>query len=135
MKYFDKPVYYLQRNDFDDNGNIIVPELRNKKVIIMLQANYCGHCTTAKPDFYRAAKHLKELENNGGTSYKDRIVFATIQADGKEEGEKELNELLGLIKPGFIGFPDYVMYVNGKRSNDSGPPGRDFNNIINYVMS
>ncbi len=45
QKYFEKPVYYLQRNDFDDNGNLIVPELRNKKVIIMIQANYCGHCT------------------------------------------------------------------------------------------
>ncbi len=37
QKYFEKPVYYLQRNDFDDNGNLIVPELRNKKVIIMIQ--------------------------------------------------------------------------------------------------
>ncbi len=32
----------------------------------------------------------KELEKNGGTSYKNKVVFATIQADGDEEGEKEL---------------------------------------------
>ncbi len=75
-----KPVYYLQRNDFDDNGNLIVPELRNKKVIIMIQANYCGHCTHAKGDYYKAAKYIKELEKNGGTSYKNKVVFATISS-------------------------------------------------------
>ncbi len=28
QKYFEKPVYYLQRNDFDDNGNLIVPDIK-----------------------------------------------------------------------------------------------------------
>lgn len=134
QKYFEKPVYYLQRNDFDDNGNLIVPELRNKKVIIMIQANYCGHCTNAKGDYYKAAKYIKELEKNGGTSYQNKVVFATIQADGEEDGEKELNQILDKIKPTFVGFPDYVLYVNGKRIEDNGPPGRNFNNIVNYVM-
>jgi thiol-disulfide isomerase/thioredoxin len=133
-KYFEKPVYYLQRSDFDDNGNLVVPELRDKKVVVMIQANYCGHCTNAKADYFKAAKYFKDLEQNGGTSYKGRVVFATIQADGNQRGEKELNDLLGHIKPGFVGFPDYVLYVNGKRLEDNGPPGRNYHNIINYVM-
>ncbi len=31
----------------------------------MIQANYCGHCTNAKGDYYKAAKYIKELEKNG----------------------------------------------------------------------
>ncbi len=42
-------------------SNLIVPELRNKKVIIMIQANYCGHCTNAKGDYYKAAKYHKRI--------------------------------------------------------------------------
>jgi|SRR3981189_2430926 thiol-disulfide isomerase/thioredoxin len=133
-KFFEKPVFYLQRDDFDDNGNLITPTLRNKKVVIMLQANYCGHCTNAKADYYRAAKHFEQLKMNGGTSVQDRVIFATIQADGEERGERELGDLLEKIKPGFRGFPDYVLYVNGRRANNRSPAGRDFNNIINYVL-
>ncbi len=77
----------------------------------MIQANYCGHCTNAKGDYYKAAKYIKELEKNGGTSYKNKVVFATIQADGDEEGEKELNQILDKIKPTFVGFPDYVLML------------------------
>ncbi len=69
-----------------------------------------------------------------GTSYKNKVVFATIQADGDEEGEKELNQILDKINQHLFGFPDYVLYVNGKRIEDDGPPGRNFNNIVNYVM-
>ncbi len=89
QKYFEKPVYYLQRNDFDDNGNLIVPELRNKKVIIMIQANYCGHCTNAKGDYISSKVHKKRKKWRN--TYKNK-VYLHIQADGDEEGEKELNQ-------------------------------------------
>ncbi len=46
-----------------------------------------------KGEYYKAAKYIKELEKNGGTSYKNKVVFATIQADGDEEGENELNQI------------------------------------------
>lgn len=126
-KFFERPVYYLQRSDFDENGNLVEPFLRNKKVIIMIQSNNCGHCTNAKPAFLEAAKFVSQRDPN--------VVFATIQADGKERGEQELNELLGQIKPDFRGFPDYVLYLNGRRYDSNGPPGRDSRSIINYVLS
>jgi thiol-disulfide isomerase/thioredoxin len=134
MDYFDLPVYYLQRSDFDDNGYLTNPKLKNKKVIVMLQANYCGWCKKAKPDFLEAAKHVHQLEQNGGTLESQKVVFTTIQADGDQPGESELNEIIGRIKPDFKGFPDYVLFVNGKPSNNNGPLGRDSNNIINYVF-
>ncbi len=46
----------------------------------------------------------------------------TIQADGDEEERKELNQILDKIKPTFVGFPDYVLYVNGKRIEERWTP-------------
>ena len=136
-KFMDLPVWYLQRTDFDNDGNLINPLLRNKKVLVMLQANYCGYCTQAKPDFQRVAAQIIELAKGNGdpNSVKAKqLVFATIQADGNEPGEKEIMDIMDKIKPDFQGFPDYVYYINGRRRHDAGPNGRDANHLINYVM-
>jgi thiol-disulfide isomerase/thioredoxin len=105
MKYLNDPVVYLQESDFDENGNLINPNIpKDKPVVIMIQAVFCGYCTEAKPAFQKYA------DNNKG-----KIFCATIQGDGKEKGEKELSSKLKLIKPGFRGYPDYVKYKGGKR--------------------
>ena len=49
--YLTKPIAYLTIKDFDSNGNLINPKLKDGKVIIMIQANFCGYCTIAKPAF------------------------------------------------------------------------------------
>lgn len=116
------PIVYLQRSDFDSNGKLIHQYFKNKKTLVMLQANYCGFCTKAKPDFIRAAKIL----NN-------KVVFATAQLDGSVDGEKEIEEILYKIKPGFQGFPDYVLFENGIPRKDNGPDGRDVNSLIKFV--
>ena len=51
MMYLNK-VAYLQDSDFDIKGNIInknIPD--NIPIVIMLQAEFCGYCTKAKPAF------------------------------------------------------------------------------------
>ena len=104
MSYLNKPVAYLVNDDFDADGNIVNNQVpKDKPVLVMLQANFCGHCTTAKPAF-------QELANK----HHDTIFFATIQADGKEPGEAELGKRLSSIVPGFRGFPEYVLFKNGK---------------------
>lgn len=125
MSFMDFPVYYLQRSDFDDAGDITHPFLKDKKVLVMLQANFCGYCTSAKPDFQRLAQVTEKRE--------PRIICATVQADGNAT-EKQVMELIDRIKPDFKGFPDYVVYINGKRRHDNGPKGRDMNSLSNYIM-
>lgn len=122
-KYLNNPVAYLQDSDFDSNGNIKNPVILNsgKPVVIMIQANFCGYCTQAKPDF-----------QNFADKNRNKVFCATIQGDGNEPGEKELSKRIDSIKPGFQGFPDYVLYRNGRRV-DKEINGRDVKNLENFV--
>ena len=104
MSYLNKPVAYLVDSDFDDDGNLINPEIpKDIPVLVMVQANFCGHCTHAKPSF-------QELAENS----KGEIFAVTIQGDGNEPGEEELSSRISKIIPEFRGFPEYVLFKNGK---------------------
>jgi thiol-disulfide isomerase/thioredoxin len=121
--FLTKPIAYLTINDFDSNGNIVNPKLKNGKVIIMIQANFCGYCTIAKPAF-------QELANQNQSNF----ICVTIQGDGKEKGEKELNDMIKKIDPTFRGFPSYVGYKNGKYvKSHSG--GRNKENLFAFAQS
>jgi len=120
--FLTKPIAYLTINDFDSNGNIVNPKLKNGKVIIMIQANFCGYCTIAKPAF-------QELANQNQSNF----ICVTIQGDGKETGEKELNDMIKKIDPTFRGFPGYVGYKNGKyvKSHSGGRSVQELENFAN----
>ena len=106
-KFLNRPIAYLQDFDFNAKGDLVNPNIpKDKPVIIMIQANFCGHCTVAKPAFSQFAS-----KNNG------RVFCATIQGDGQVEGESELGKRLEVIHPGFRGFPGYVKYQNCMRSS------------------
>lgn len=102
-KFLNKPVGYLQVTDFDASGNLVNAQLpKDRNILLMIQANFCGFCTQAKPAF-------QDLANEG------EILCMTIQADGEEKGEKELGQMLDKLDSSFRGFPHYVLYRGGKR--------------------
>lgn len=106
MEFLEYPVRYLQRSDFDDEGNIINQEILSsgKNTVIMMQAEFCGWCTKAKPAYQEF-----------GNQYADQMFVTTTQSDGDIEGEKELGTILKKIDPKFRGFPSYVLYgADGK---------------------
>ena len=99
-----KPIYYLEPQDIDDNGNLSHPFLQDKTVVCMIQANFCGYCTEAKPAFQAFA------ENNPD------VVCVTIQGDS--EAKEQLSNKIQAIKNGtFQGYPDYALFKNGKKVN------------------
>jgi len=108
------PVAYLDNNDFQEeklpNGKIehklVLPNNihNDKDVVVMLQTSWCPHCTSAKPAFQKFAKQ-----------YEKEIFCATIQADGDTDEEKKLGKRIEKIVPGFRGFPEYCLFVKGKR--------------------
>ncbi len=106
MEYMTKPVAYLDSSDFDDEGNIINKDIpqNDKPVFIMIQANFCGYCRIAKPDFQ------KFCENNV-----DKFFCASIQADSNEQLVKDLQPKIGKIYPNLMGFPSYMLYYKGKK--------------------
>lgn len=103
-KYLEFPVAYLETTDFDEQGNIINPSIpTNLPVVVMAQATWCPHCTTAKPAF-------QEFVNK----HQGKVFVGTMQADGDRPGEKGLSDLVSKINPKFRGFPEYLLFVNGK---------------------
>ena len=121
MKFLQKPIIYLEDNDFDSEGNIANQQLKtNKPVFIFIQANFCGYCTQAKPDFQTLAE-----------KYQNKYIFATIQGDSELEETKKIMKKLDKIYPNFMGFPSYIIYHNGRRIIYE--EGRDFDSMETFL--
>lgn len=123
----EEPVIYLQEADFNDKGLLDNPYFKDKKVVILLQANYCGYCTEVKPMFQKAADIFKKRTDE------PKVVFATIQADGEEKGESELSPKLTMMKPDFVGFPDFLKFYKNSWLRDE-VPERTVSSIIEYAL-
>ena len=128
MKSLIRPVGYLENKDFDDEGNIINEELmaQRKPIFIMIQANFCGHCTVSKPDFQAFAE-----------KYQDIITCCTIQGDSPRD--QELAQKIRSIYPGFRGFPSYIAFgdlyrkPNERQIVDVGRSMQDFEKFFGLI--
>lgn len=88
-------VLYLEGQDIKDDGSLMPHVGKGKPVLLMVQANYCGHCVNAKPEFQ---KMVSALSN---------VVIATIQSDGDENDKlasKKLGSKKGQGVPCYMGF-------------------------------
>jgi thiol-disulfide isomerase/thioredoxin len=101
MSYLLSPVLYLEAKDF--NSNLDLKHFKNKTCVVMVQANFCGHCTSAKPHFQKFA------EKN-----KPNVVCLTIEGDDNTPETEKLLNLVKKLKPSFGGFPDYLLFKNNK---------------------
>ena len=124
MKYLNKPVAYLVDSDFDANGNLSNPQIpKDKPVLLMIQADFCGHCTRAKPAYQEFADKNK-----------NKVFVATIQADGQEKGEEDgIGKRVEVLDSSFQGFPHYMLFWKGKRITHNG--GRGVSDLEEFVNS
>lgn len=113
------PIMYLERSDFTSDGNL-VPALRKIPIFVMFQADFCGHCKTAKPAFQR-------LANEG------LIKCMTVQGDGERKSERDIVPMLPTIYPGFQGYPSYMLFINGRKIPYNG--NRDLNSMRTFILS
>lgn len=119
--YFNKNVAYLENQDFDASGKLINSDIPSGvPVVVYTQASWCPNCTNAKPAFQAFAD-----------KHKNAVFCATIQSDGDRESEKKLGERISSIKPSFRGFPDYLLFVDGKLV-DKEIAGRDVQHIESF---
>ena len=120
MDYLTRPVVFLYSNDFDDEGNIINPDIpKDKPIFIMIQSNFCGFCKMAKPDF------LEFAEKN------PNCFVATIQADSKRPDVANFKNKIQKIYPDLVGFPSYMIYAQGKRIIYNG--GRSYKDLQTFM--
>lgn len=110
-----RPVAYLLPSDFR-GGNLVPSLLANGPVFVMIQAAFCGHCTSAKPEFQRLA------ESN-------IVTCMTIQGD--EPKQKDLVDKLEVIYPGFQGYPSYMLFTANEKIPYAGQ--RDYASLRKFV--
>lgn len=87
---------YLEGNDINDDGSVKEYVGNGKPVVMMVQGNFCPHCTTAKPTFTQFAKSTPT------------IVAVTVQTDGSDT-DREASKKLSKVNtspgvPSFLGF-------------------------------
>ena len=102
-------VPHLEKGDL--NGRQIKGVKANG--LIMVQADWCGHCTSAKPDF-------QKLFN----SNKDKFFVGTVSNDDKE--------VVGML--GIQGFPSYFAVKGGVIGSEANV-GRDLTSMTKFLAS
>src|SRR3989344_3642468 len=87
---------YLEEQDVGENGSLSPEVGKGKPVILMIQGNYCGYCTQAKPEFQKFATECKNA------------VACTIQIDDAGTGKNAMKKLASVNNslgiPTFLGF-------------------------------
>ncbi len=93
-------VIYLEGQDFTPDGRVVSD---GRPSIIMLYADYCGHCKSAKPQFQQIAGMAPNLR-----------ACAIHGADG-DASDKAAEAAMRGILPAFKGYPTFIlMDGNGK---------------------
>ena len=114
-------VNYLEGSDVNSDGSIKSSVNKGKPVLLMMQSNYCPHCTNAKPAF-------QKLANDMGNT----VCVATIQTDG---GPSDLAAAKALKNVNTSrGVPAYLVFDKQGRFIKMHEGGRDYNSLV-QVMS
>lgn len=114
-------VIYLEGHDIDDNGNILSHVNSNKPIILMLQGNFCGYCTQAKPAFQQLSQQVPS------------VLVATVQIDGSQK-DKEASAKLSKVNKN-PGVPAYLGFDKNGRFVKSHTGGRDMESLKKFAQS
>jgi len=104
MKLYE--IAYLEGKDVKEDGSLEPHVGNGLPVLVMVQGNFCGWCTKAKPEFQKLL---------GNKSF----VVVTVQTDG-EGGDKAANAKISKVNTS-PGVPSFLLFDgNGKyvRSHD-----------------
>ena len=120
MLYLNKPVAYLENQDFDSQGQLLIKT--NLPVVILIQASWCSYCTNVKPIFQEFANKTQ-----------GKIFCATIQVDGDRKSEQLLGKRIPKLFPGIQGIPKFILYINGKLIQREMSPHIDIQTLFDFV--
>ena len=114
------PITYLDSGDFNSDMSLKNYVGSEKNVIIMVQGNFCGYCTSAKPDFITFSKQCQNA------------VCFTLQID--DDLAKDVASKIKLLDKNYQGVPIYLGFKNGKYvKTHSG--GRDVVSLIEFAKN
>jgi len=114
-------VPYLEGSDINPDSSLKPNVCQGKPVIMMVQGNFCGYCTQAKPAFQQLAQSTPS------------VVAVTIQTDG-DASDKKASEMIANVNkspgvPAFLGFNSQGKFI-GAHSG-----GRDLASLQAFASS
>jgi thiol-disulfide isomerase/thioredoxin len=92
---------------------------KSNKEVMIVKADWCGHCKKAKPDFERLVG-ASPIRLSDGSEVTVRML---------DEG-KDKSEVQGL---GVRGFPTILYVSNGQKTEYSGP--RTYDGVMGFLQS
>lgn len=93
-------IYFLHDEALSADGRLLLDT--GKPVMVMVQADWCGHCKRAKPAYQQLADECSST-----------VTCATVNAGSdSSDSEKALVKRLGVR-----GFPTFLLYVNGVKKD------------------
>jgi len=110
-------VPYLEDQDVKDNGDLQSEVCKGLPTLVLVQANFCPHCTHAKPDFQK----LLDSKNS--------FTILTIQGDGPESDKAAYKKLAHNVR----GFPTYLEFSRDGKFKGVCKIGRDYESLKNHM--
>jgi len=115
-------VPYLEISDFNSDGTLRDLVGKGKCVVVMVQANYCGYCTVAKPEYEKVAKST------------NKVIFATVCIDGNPE-EKQVSKFIKEWDKSHKGVPSYFGFDKHGKFKEVHKGGRDSKSLQKFGFS
>lgn len=116
---------HLDINDFDMGTNTLKYKGNDVKGkwFCMIQGNFCGYCTQAKPEFLKAQK----------MAGKD-VMFCTVQIDGTDAEQKLGKQMKNITNMKLNGVPAFVLFIDGK-AQKLYEGNRDAPSLVQFVTN
>lgn len=116
-----KNIPYLEVQDVNQDGTLKSHVGKGKPVVLMVQGNFCGYCTQAKPAFEEFARNVQNA------------VAVTVQIDG-DQSEKQANALIAKINPG-KGVPVFLGFDENGKFEKLHTGNRDANSLMQFAST
>lgn len=112
---------YLEDSDFNADNSLKPYVNKGKPCVIMVQGNFCGYCTQAKPAF-------QKLASLSG------VALCTLQIDGAPQ-EKAAAKRVSILDKSYRGVPTYLGFNAQGKYVATHKGGRDTASIESFAKS
>jgi thiol-disulfide isomerase/thioredoxin len=101
----EENIYWLEDFDFRADGTLLPSVLEPGTIfIVIVKAEWCGHCKTATPKFIEASNKMKDNKN---------VKFCIADITGERKSQQAIKEKTKYLS-GFRGFPDIRCFKGGQ---------------------
>lgn len=113
---------YIEDIDFNNDNTLKYYVSNGKPVVMMVQGNFCGYCSQAKPAF-------KQFVDSNS-----KVTGVTLQIDGKPS-EKNASKIIPMLYSDYKGVPVYLGFDKNGRFVKCHDGGRDVNSLMTFANS